>query len=113
MEVKNSGLFGRDGNMPELVAEPELAKAAFAVPAVDGKWLDEAFRVLDGAVLVRLASVEAPAEEAWKQAEAEVVSQMMSDRAGMLYQTYIEQLADKAEVKMFNSPLLSKLNEQK
>ena len=83
-------------------------KAAFAaVPG--GKWMEEAFRVQDGAVLVRLASVQAPSEEEWKMAEGEVNAQMMNDRMAMLYQTYIEQLAAKAKIKTYNSPLLSKL----
>jgi peptidyl-prolyl cis-trans isomerase D len=108
MEVKTSEPFGRDGNLEDLLAEQSLGKAAFAaVPG--GKWMEEAFRVQDGAVLVRLASVQAPSEEEWKMAEGEVNAQMMNDRMGMLYQTYIEQLAAKAEIKTFNSPLLGKL----
>ncbi len=112
VEVKTTSMFGRDGNIAELIADPALARAVFLLPDVDGKWLEEAFRVQDGAVLVRLAGVEAPTEEAWKQAEAEVMNQMLNDRAGMMYQTYIEQLGEKAEIKMFNSPLLGKLNQQ-
>ena len=108
MEVKTSEPFGRDGNLEDLLAEQSLGKAAFAaVPG--GKWMEEAFRVQDGAVLVRLASVQAPSEEEWKMAEGEVNAQMMNDRMGMLYQTYIEQLAAKAKIKTYNSPLLGKL----
>ena len=88
-------------------AAPEVMAAFAAVPG--GKWMEEAFRVQDGAVLARLASVQAPSEEEWKMAEGEVNAQMMNDRMGMLYQTYIEQLAAKAEIKTFNSPLLGKL----
>ena len=108
MEVKTSDPFGRAGNLEDLLAEQSLGKAAFAaVPG--GKGMEEAFRVQDGAVLVRLASVQAPSEDEWKMAEGEVNAQMMNDRMGMLYQTYIEQLAAKAEIKTFNSPLLGKL----
>ena len=112
VEVKISAMFGRDGNIADFVADPALARAVFLLPGVDGKWLDEAFRVQDGAVLVRLAGVEAPTDEAWKQAEADVMNQMLNDRAGMMYQTYIEQLGEQAEIKTFNSPLLGKLNQQ-
>ncbi|MBQ8172864.1 MAG: peptidylprolyl isomerase, partial [Mailhella sp.] len=112
MEVKTTAMFGRDGNIADFVADPALARAVFLLPGVDGKWLNEAFRVQDGAVLVRLAGVEAPTEEAWKQAEADVMNQMLNDRAGMMYQTYIEQLGEQAEIKTFNSPLLGKLNQQ-
>lgn len=112
MEVKTTAMFGRDGNIADFVADPALARAVFLLPGVDGKWLNEAFRVQDGAVLVRLAGVEAPTEEAWKQAEADVMNQMLNDRASMMYQTYIEQLGEQAEIKTFNSPLLGKLNQQ-
>ena len=111
MEVKTSAPFGRDGSLEDLLAEQALGKAAFAA-ASDGKWLEEAFRVQDGAVLIRVASVVAPTEEEWKQAEGEVNAQMMNDRMAMLYQTYIEQLAAKAEIKTYNSPLLGKLTQQ-
>jgi len=74
--------------------------------------MEEAFRVQDGAVLARLATVQAPSEEEWKMAEADVNAQMMNDRMAMLYQTYIEQLAAKADIKTYNSPLLGKLHQQ-
>ena len=109
-DVKLSEFFGRDGNIADLIADPALGKAAFAASAVSEVWLDEAFRVQDGAVLVRLAAIEAPTEDEWKQAESDVTERMMGDRAGMAYQSYIEQLAEKAEIKMYNSALLSRLN---
>jgi len=56
--------------------------------------------------------VQAPSEEEWKMAEADVNAQMMNDRMAMLYQTYIEQLAAKADIKTYNSPLLGKLHQQ-
>jgi hypothetical protein len=71
--------------------------------------MEEAFRVQDGAVLARLATVKTPSDEEWKMAEGDVNAQMMNDRMAMLYQTYIEQLAAQAEIKTYNSPLLSKL----
>ena len=111
MEVKISEPFGRDGNLEDLLAEQALGKAAFAA-APGSKWMEEAFRVQDGAVLARLATVQAPSEEEWKMAEADVNAQMMNDRMAMLYQTYIEQLAAKADIKTYNSPLLGKLHQQ-
>ena len=111
MEVKTSEPFGRDGNLEDLLAEQALGKAAFAASPESG-WLEEAFRVQDGAVLVRVASVQAPSDEEWKNAEADVTAQMINDRMAMLYQTYIEQLAAEAEIKTYNSPLLSKLTQK-
>lgn len=110
--VKTSEFFGRDGGMADLAADPALARAAFAAPAVSETWLNDAFRVQDGAVLARLSAIAAPSEEEWQQAQPDVVARMISDRAGMAYQSYIEQLAEEAEIKMYNSPFLSKLNQQ-
>jgi len=112
MVVKSSESFGRDGNITDLVADAALAQAAFNAGQVNGVWFDEPYRVQDGAVLAVLSKVESPSEEEWKQAEPEVMARMQSDRAAMIYQTYIEQLAAQAEVKFFNSPLLEKLNKQ-
>lgn len=111
-EVKSSELFGRDGNIADLIADPALAQAAFAASEVNGAWFNDPYSVQDGAVLAVLSAVESPSEEEWKQAEPEVMARMQNDRAGLIYQTYIEQLGAEAEVKLFNSPLLGKLNQQ-
>ncbi|MBR3880988.1 MAG: peptidylprolyl isomerase, partial [Mailhella sp.] len=112
MVVKTSESFGRDGNITDLVADAALAQAAFSAGQVNGTWFEEPYRVQDGAVLAVLSKVESPSDEEWKQAEPEVMARMQNDRAGMIYQTYIEQLAAQAEVKFFNSPLLEKLNKK-
>lgn len=110
MEIKTSEPFGRDGNIPDLIADPALAQAAFAVPEAGGAWLNEPYRVQDGAVLVRVSSIEAPSEEEWKEAEQDMTARMQSDRAAVTYQTYLNQLGSKASVKMYNSPLLENKN---
>lgn len=109
-EIKTSELFGRDGNIADLIADPALAQAAFAVPAVNDVWMNEPYRVQDGAVLARLAAIEAPSEEEWKSAEPDMVARLTNDRANMIYQIYLSQLGKQAEVKMYNSPLLAKKN---
>ena len=107
-DIKTTEPFGRDGNIVELIADPALAQAAFAVPAVSDAWLNEPYRVQDGAVLARLSAIEAPSEDEWKQAEPDMMARMMNDRATMIYQIYLTQLSSQAEVKTYNSPLLAR-----
>ena len=107
-EIRTTEPFGRDGNIADIIADPALAQAAFAVPEVSDAWLNEPYRVQDGAVLARLSAVEAPSEEEWKRAEPDMVARMMNDRAGMIYQIYLTQLGSQADVKMYNSPLLAR-----
>ncbi len=110
MEIKTTEPFGRDGNIADLIADPALAQAAFAVPEVSDAWLNEPYRVQDGAVLARLSAIEPPSEEEWKAAEQDMEARLIADRANMMYQTYLTQLGAQAEVKMYNSPLLSTSN---
>ena len=109
-EIKTSELFGRDGNIADLIADPALAQAAFAVPEVSDAWLNEPYRVQDGAVLARLAAIEAPSEDEWKAAQQDMQNRLESDRAHMIYQIYLTQLGSQAKVKMYNSPLLANTN---
>lgn len=109
-EIKTSELFGRDGNIADLIADPALAQAAFAVPEVSDAWLNEPYRVQDGAVLARLSAIEAPSEDEWKAAQQDMQNRLESDRAHMIYQIYLTQLGSQAKVKMYNSPLLANTN---
>lgn len=109
--VKTSEPFGRDGNIADLIADPALAQAAFQVTAVNDVWLNEPYRVQDGAVLARVSAIEAPTEEEWKQAEPQMLERLAADRAGVAYQIYLTQLGSQATIKMYNSPLLSRTSE--
>lgn len=106
VEIKTTEPFGRDGNIADIIADPALAQAAFAVPEVSDAWLNDPYRVQDGAVLARLSSIEAPSEEEWKSAEQDMTARLVADRANMMYHTYLARLGAQAEVKMYNSPLL-------
>lgn len=78
--VKRSEFFGRDGNVPGLGFNMDMARAVFSEEgknAVTGaKWNAEPWRMEDGAVLVRLAAVEEPSAEEWKAAEPWFLSQL-------------------------------------
>ncbi|WP_294485925.1 SurA N-terminal domain-containing protein [uncultured Mailhella sp.] len=109
-EIKTSEPFGRDGNIADLIADPALAQAAFAVPQVSDAWLNDPYRVQDGAVLARVSAIEAPSEDEWKAAAQDMQARMTNDRANLVYQVYLTQLGSQAKVKMYNSPLLAKTN---
>ena len=98
--------FGRDGAISDLIADPALADAAFKQESVTSEWMMDPFRTQDGAVLIRLSSIEAPSEEEWKEVEDDMIQTMLTDRASMVYQMYITQLGREAEVRLFDSPYL-------
>ncbi len=109
-EIKTSEPFGRGGSLEGLGGDASLTTAVFAVPVLEDAWLKDAFRVNDGAVLVRVASIEPPANAEWQEMEAALVANMQAERANMIFQNYIERLASQASIKTYNSPLLRGLN---
>ncbi|MCH5276855.1 MAG: SurA N-terminal domain-containing protein [Desulfovibrionaceae bacterium] len=108
-EVRESEAFDRQGYVPYLGVSTDLARAVFEVPAADaGKdlWLDRAFPVDDGAVLVSLAEVSAPDEAAWLTEGAMREQQVRSQRAALMFQAYIMELSRRARVRILMPELV-------
>lgn len=107
--VKRSEFFGRDGNVPGLGFNMDMARAVFAEDGknivADAKWNTEPWQMDDGAVLVRLAAVEEPTAEEWKEAEALFQGQYDSSRASVLFQNFVALLYGKAEISILNPTL--------
>lgn len=111
--VKRSEFFGRDGNVPGLGFNMDMARAVFSEEgknAVTGaKWNAEPWRMEDGAVLVRLAAVEEPSAEEWKVAEPMFLSQLDSSRASVLFQNFVALLYGKADIRVLNPALIQRM----
>lgn len=107
-EVVLSEPFGRQGYVPGLGMGMDLVQTVFALPAKtagNGTWLDKAFTVDDGAVLVSLAEVTPPDDAVWQAASAMQEQQMRSDRASMMFQAYLFQLNKDAKIRILNTSL--------
>lgn len=114
--VKRSEFFGRDGNVPGLGFNMDMARAVFAdngpTALSDAGWNGEPWRMDDGAVLVRLAALEEPSAEEWKTAETAYLGQLDASRASVLFQNFVALLYGKADVRVLNPALIRQLNAQ-
>ncbi len=111
--VKRSEFFGRDGNVPDLGFNMDMARAVFADDGKnavsDAKWGSEPWRMNEGAVLVRLAAIEEPSAEDWKSAEPLFLSQLDSSRASVLFQNFVALLYGKADIRILNPALIQQV----
>ena len=111
--VKRSEFFGRDGNVPDLGFNMDMARAVFADDGKnavsDAKWGSEPWRMNEGAVLVRLAAIEEPSAEDWKSAEPLFLSQLDSSRASVLFQNFVAFLYGKADIRILNPALIQQV----
>lgn len=108
-EVRESAAFDRRGHVPYLGLSADLVRAVFAEPSANaGKdvWLDGAFPVDDGAVLVSLAEVLPPDESVWLAEGAAREQQLRSQRAALMFQAYIMELSRRAKVRILMPELV-------
>lgn len=107
--VKRSEFFGRDGNVPDLGFNMDMARAVFADDGKNAvsnaKWGTEPWSMNEGAVLVRLAAIEEPSAEDWKTAEPLFLSQLDSSRASVLFQNFVALLYGKADIRILSPAL--------
>ncbi len=107
--VKRSEFFGRDGNVPDLGFNMDMARAVFADDGKNAvssaKWGTEPWSMNEGAVLVRLAAIEEPSAEDWKTAEPLFLSQLDSSRASVLFQNFVALLYGKADIRILSPSL--------
>lgn len=107
--VKRSEFFGRDGNVPDLGFNMDMARAVFADDGKNAvsnaKWGTEPWSMNAGAVLVRLAAIEEPSAEDWKTAEPLFLSQLDSGRASVLFQNFVALLYGKADIRILSPAL--------
>ena len=94
--VKQSAPAGRREPVGDLGAEAQLIKAVFSAPP--GVWLDKAFAVEQGAVLLRLDKCIAPPEESWQSVAAPFRDSLSKARKEESFQNFVNLLASKAKI---------------
>ncbi len=103
-ETSTSEPFGRRGFIPGLGMNPQLVESVFN--AEQGQWLEKPYKVQQGYVLARLAERVAPDMSKWKEQQSLWVGQLQQSRKQALFQAYLTQLREKAEVKIVNPGVL-------
>ncbi|MDR2694902.1 MAG: SurA N-terminal domain-containing protein [Deltaproteobacteria bacterium] len=94
--VKQSAPVGRTGPVADLGADEQLLRAVFSAQA--GVWLDKAFAVEQGAVLLRLDTRIAPQEESWKSVAALFMESLNKARKEESFQNFVNLLASRAKI---------------
>ena len=96
--------FGRKGVVPDLGMNPPLVEAAFAAPS--GKWLETSFPVEAGYVVARVGQRIAPPEDVWTKSKDAFMTQFAQAKGRELFQAFVSDLRDKAEIKVVEPRLL-------
>ena len=94
--VKQSAPMGRMEPVADLGADAQLSKAVFN--AQTGIWIDTAFAVEQGAVLLRLDTCLAPQEASWKNIAASFMDSLNKTRKEESFQNFVNLLASKAKI---------------
>ena len=96
--------FGRKGVVPDLGMNPPLVEAAFAAPS--GKWLETSFPTEAGYVVARVGRRIAPPEDVWTKTKDAFMAQFAQAKSRELFQAFVSDLRDKAEIKVVEPRLL-------
>ncbi len=83
---------------------PTLAEAAFA--AEPGQWLPEPHAVANGYALVRVRERQVPDDAQWAAARDSMLAQIRQSRQQEMFQAFVMELRDKAEVKIVDQRVL-------
>jgi len=104
-QVKTTEPFTRQGNVPGLGQNPELAQALFAS---DGKsWLDKPYSVQAGIVVARLNSRIPAPEATWEQQKDAWIAQASRNYQNEAVNAYMTQLHEGASIEIARPDLLN------
>lgn len=104
-QVKTSAPFNRQGNVPELGQNPELAEALFT--STDKTWLDKPFTLQAGIVVARLNSRIPAPEEAWEQQKDAWIAQASRNYENEAINAYMSELREGADIEIARPDLLN------
>lgn len=102
--LTTSAPFGRQGFIPGLGFNPELAAAAFS--SRPGEWLPTTYRTQDAFIVARLKERIAPPEEQWSQEQDMWRQSLLQARQRELLQAFMQTLQAKAEIKILRQDIL-------
>jgi len=94
--VKQSAPVGRMEPVADLGPDAQISKAVFN--AQPGVWIDKAFAVEQGAVLLRVDKCLAPQEDSWKSIAASFMDSLNRSRKEESFQHFVNLLASKAKI---------------
>ncbi|MFO7596371.1 MAG: peptidyl-prolyl cis-trans isomerase, partial [Desulfocurvibacter africanus] len=102
--LKTSEPFDRKGTLPDLGANQDLAKDAFA--AKSGEWLPGAYSSPKGWYVAKLDKLIPAPESEWQSQKDMWVAALTQSREQELYQAFIESLRSEAKIEIVNPQYL-------
>lgn len=104
-KLQKTGPVGREGYIPELGLNTELAKSAFAAKVND--WLPVAYALDGGAIIARVAEVVTPGDEDWKVAQEQITQSVLNAKREQMFRAFLTLLQSNAKVEIKNESLLA------
>jgi peptidyl-prolyl cis-trans isomerase D len=96
LKTETSEQFSRQGFIPGLGRNQELAQDAFA--AQKGNWLEKPYSMQNGWVIARLTAISDPEESAWERQKEQWMKNVRQMQEQRLFQAYLEGLREAAEI---------------
>lgn len=103
--LTKSAPFGREGYIPGLGINRDLAKDAFNTKP--GSWLPVAYALDGGAVLAKVAEVITPAEENWEAAAPQLTGAILNARREQMFTHFLDLLRRSAKIELRNETILN------
>jgi len=111
LEVQETGLFSRGhSSIPKIGMTPELAAAAFELPAGQ-TLLPKPYRSGDGMVVCELIEHKRPTDEEFAAKKLQIREELIEQRAQLTLQAWVEEMQKKVKIER-NEPALQRLRSQ-
>ncbi len=99
-DIKSTHLFKKDGNIPELGREPELASAAFKL-SEQNRLISEVIKGSDSSYYVIVfKEKKIPGEDIINENLEAVKKQLVNTKQGAIYRAWIEQLKSRSKIEI-------------
>jgi len=95
-QMQESGQFSRQGRIPELGANREIARDTFV--AAEGEWLPQVYQFEDQYIVARVAAVTPPSESAWEQQKDFWIQRLTATRKQNVLDNLVQALREDAEI---------------
>ncbi len=99
-DLKSTPLFKKDGNIPELGREPEIAAAAFKL-SEKNRLVSEVIKSSDGSYyVISFKEKKIPGKDVIAENLDAVKKQLVNTKQGALYRAWIEELKSKSKIEI-------------
>ncbi|SDB11883.1 peptidyl-prolyl cis-trans isomerase D [Desulfonatronum thiosulfatophilum] len=104
-DLQRSSAFGRQGFIPGLGFNTDLASESFA--AAVGEWLPEVYQIQDAFIVARLEERFPPTEEQWAEESDMWRQSLLESRQNEFLQAFVGELQRKADIRIVRPDIIS------